>query len=139
MQTAKLKSRLKMTSRKICMQIGQMLERGVEKSRVVVWRRRAILVRLPITGQDRRLVVTETCDVIAQERHVVVPALREGEEPLTHKKTNILIQSLVGGESKVSEIRCHHLLSFTFLPPLFNVRCFSSSDGRTMPLSLCSP
>lgn len=58
-----------------------MLERGVEKSRVVVWRRRAILVRLPITGQDRRLVVTETCDVIAQERHLVVPALREGKEP----------------------------------------------------------
>lgn len=63
-----------------------MLERGVQKSRVVVRRRGAALVRLPITRQDGRLVVTETCDVIAQERHLVVPALSEGKEP-KHEKT----------------------------------------------------
>lgn len=35
-------------------------------------------------------------------------------------------------------MRYHHLLRFTFLVTLFSVRCFSSSEGRTMPLSLCS-
>lgn len=57
-----------------------MLEGGVEKSRVVVRRRRAALVRFPITRRERRLAVTETGDVIAQERHLVVPALSEAAE-----------------------------------------------------------
>lgn len=43
---------------------------------------------------------------------------------------------LVGGKSRV--IDGHHLLSFLVLVPLFHVICFSSSDGRTIPLSLCS-
>lgn len=69
-----------------CVLIGQrvsqeqMLEGGVEKSRAVVWRRGAALVRLPVTWQDGRLAVTESRDVIAQERHLVVPTL-EGKEP----------------------------------------------------------
>ena len=47
---------------------------------------------------------------------------------------------LLGCKSGVegSAFRYHHLLSFRFLVPLFHIRCFSSSDGRTMPLSLCS-
>lgn len=57
-----------------------MLEGGVEEGRIVVRRRWAALVRLPITWQDRWLVVTETCDVIEQEGHLVVLTL-EGEEP----------------------------------------------------------
>lgn len=35
-------------------------------------------------------------------------------------------------------MRRRHLLRFTFLVTLLSVRCFSSSEGRTMPLSLCS-
>lgn len=57
-----------------------MLEGGVEEGRVVVWRRGAALVRLPITRQDGGLVVMETGDVIAQEGHLVVSAFK-GEEP----------------------------------------------------------
>lgn len=57
-----------------------MLEGGVEEGRVVVRRRGAALVRLPVARQDRRLVVTETWDVTAQEGHLVVPTL-EAKEP----------------------------------------------------------
>lgn len=68
-----------------------MLEGGVEKGRVVIWRRRAILVGLPITRQDGWLVVMEPRDVVAQERLPVVPALCERKEP--KYKKNIQIQS----------------------------------------------
>lgn len=64
-----------------------MLEGGVEKRRVVVRRRGAVLVGLPVTRQDRRLIVTETCDVIAPERRLVVPTLSEGKEPKQTRKT----------------------------------------------------
>lgn len=63
-----------------------MLEGWVEKGRVVVRRRGTPLVRLPITRHDGRLFVMETCAVIAQEGHLVVPTLTEGEDP-EHKKT----------------------------------------------------
>lgn len=59
----------------------QVLERGVEESRVVVRRRRAALVRLPVTWGDGRLGAAQACGVTAQERRLVVPALGEGEEP----------------------------------------------------------
>lgn len=63
-----------------------MLEGGVQKSRVVVWRRGAALVRRPIRRQDGRLVATETADVIAEERHLVVPALSERKKPINIQK-----------------------------------------------------
>lgn len=63
-----------------------MLEGGVEKNRVVVRRRGAVLVRLPITWQDRWVVVTETCDVTAHEGQLIIPAFSEGKEPKREKK-----------------------------------------------------
>lgn len=72
-----------------------MLEGRVEESRVVVRRRRAVLVRLPITWQDRRVVVTETCGVTAQERCLFVPTLSEGKEPEHNKKKTHKIRVII--------------------------------------------
>lgn len=66
-----------------------LLKRRVEKSRVVVWRRGAALVRLPVTGRDGRPAVTEAWDIAAKVRHLVVPALSEGKQPYhTHTRTH---------------------------------------------------
>ena len=72
-----------------------MLEGGVQKSRVVVRRRGAALVRRPIRRQDGRLVATETADVIAEERHRVVPALSERKKPINQKRRVIILLSNV--------------------------------------------
>lgn len=65
----------------------QMLEGGIEEGGVVVGRRRAAFVRLPVTRQDRRLVIS------AQEGHLVVPAL-EGKEP-KYKNMQIMNNVLI--------------------------------------------
>lgn len=109
----------------------QMLEGGVKESRVVVWRRRTILIRVPVTLQDRRPVVDETCDVIALERNLGVSALCERQEPKHSKHANIC-DMVFTWKPCYEEINYHHLLSFMFLV------CLSSSKGRTMPLSLSS-
>lgn len=109
----------------------QMLEGGVKESRVVVWWRRTILIRVPVTLQDRRPVVEETCDVIALERNLGVSALCERQEPKHNNHANICDRVFMW-TSCYEEIKYHHLLSFMFLV------CFSSSEGRTIPLSLSS-
>lgn len=58
-----------------------MLKGGVEEGWVIVWRRGASLVRLPVTWQDRGVIFTEACNVTAQEGHLGVSTLGEGEEP----------------------------------------------------------
>lgn len=65
-----------------------MLEGGVEEGSVIVGRRGASLFRLPVTRQDRRVIFTETCDVTAQEGHLVISTLGEGEEPKRTTRTN---------------------------------------------------
>lgn len=59
------------------------LKGRIEKSRVVVGRRRALL-RLPVTLQDGRLVATVT-GLVAQ--HPLVLAHREGKNPGAEKGT----------------------------------------------------
>lgn len=109
----------------------QMLEGGVKESSVVVWRRRTVLIRVPVALLDRRPVVEETCDVIAPEWNLGVSALCERQEPKHNKRANIC-HMFFTWKPCYEEIKYHHLLSFKFLV------CFSSSEGRTMPLSLSS-
>lgn len=86
----------------------------------------------------------ETRDVTAHDGHLVISTLGKGEKPLKKKKHMLMKHkvSMQQYQSQLSDqkgkIRCLHLLSFPFLVLLFAVMFFSSSDGRTMPLSLCS-
>lgn len=120
------------------------LKGGIEKGRVVVGRRRALL-RLPVTLQDGRLVATVTG--LVRQRPLVL-AHCEGKKPAAEKRNRVtetvsetvhLNGSAAVHDGKRSEARRHHLLGFASLAPLSSIRCLSSSEGRTMPLSLCSP
>lgn len=65
------------------LRVKGMLKGGIEKGRVVVGRRRALL-RLPVTLQDGRLVATVTGLV---RQHPLVLAHCEGEKPEAEKET----------------------------------------------------
>lgn len=73
---------------------GQMLEGGVEEGRVVVWRRGAALIWLPIR-QDWGLIAMETRDVTAHDGHLVISTLGKGEKPELKKTYYMLMKHKV--------------------------------------------
>lgn len=78
-------------------------ERRVEEGRVVVRRRGAPLVRIPVTRQDGRPVAMETFGITARAGHLV--ALSEGEEPENRKHTNTTIVGTVEGETEERTVK----------------------------------
>lgn len=97
-----------------------LLKRRVEKSRVVIWRRGAALVRLPVTGRDGRPAVTETWDIAAKVRHVVVPALSEGKPPYrTHTKKQIQSHHLTAATHWLNLLKSFPSLRLKIAPGAF--------------------
>lgn len=98
------------------------------------------MLRLPVALRGGRPVVMTTGPLVS--------ARREGEEPETGKKRERSYEKKKKKRSKrkalrlagrCSEVGGHHLPSLASSAASPGIRRLSSSDGRTMPLSLCSP
>lgn len=71
------------------------LKGRVEEGRVVVWRWRAALIGLPVSGQDGGLVFTDAGYVAAKKGCFAVSTLGKHEEPAQFVVSGVVLQHLL--------------------------------------------